>query len=281
MLPAQNSSGNWVKVVQRMPVRIRSSARPGRAAAARRHERGGRDRHRPRPPSRRPVCRDAAMAGDSRLPDRRCRTAALITVCAMIGDADAGARHHHRQRGAAVHAGQPVGDPDQITWVLTSYIIAAAIMTAPVGWLAARFGRKRLFLLRSVGFTVASMLCGMAQPRCRRWWSFRLLQGVFGAALVPLSQAHDARHLSARAARLGDGDLGHGRDGRADPRADARRLSDRRLQLALGVLHQPAVRHPRRHRPVAVHAEDADASRAALRLDRLRRARASASARCS
>src|SRR5215475_14014383 len=52
---------------------------------------------------------------------------------------------------------------DQITWVLTSYIVAAAIMTAPVGWLAARFGRKNLALICISGFTVTSMMCGAAQ----------------------------------------------------------------------------------------------------------------------
>src|SRR5271168_5215526 len=77
---------------------------------------------------------------------------------------------------------------DQITWVLTSYIVAAAIMTAPVGWLAARFGRKNLFVLCLVGFTAVSMLCGVAQT-LPQMVAFRLLQGMFGAALVPLSQA--------------------------------------------------------------------------------------------
>ena len=52
---------------------------------------------------------------------------------------------------------------DQIDWVLTSYIVAAAIMTPPTGFLAGRFGSKRLFLASITGFTVASMLCGMAQ----------------------------------------------------------------------------------------------------------------------
>jgi len=77
---------------------------------------------------------------------------------------------------------------DEITWVLTSYITAAAIMTAPVGWLAGRFGRKRLFLIAIVGFTVSSMLCGAAQS-ISQIVMFRLLQGMFSAALVPLSQA--------------------------------------------------------------------------------------------
>ena len=77
---------------------------------------------------------------------------------------------------------------DEITWVLTSYVTAAAIMTAPVGWLASRFGRKNLYLVCVVGFTLASMLCGAAQS-LPQMVLFRLLQGVFGAALVPLSQA--------------------------------------------------------------------------------------------
>ncbi len=77
---------------------------------------------------------------------------------------------------------------DQITWVLTSYVIAAAILTAPVGWFAARFGRKPFFILSLIGFTVTSMLCGIAQSLPQEV-AFRFLQGCFGAALVPLSQA--------------------------------------------------------------------------------------------
>jgi DHA2 family multidrug resistance protein len=77
---------------------------------------------------------------------------------------------------------------DQVNWVLTSYIVAAAIMTSPLGWMATRFGRKKLFIACAAGFTVASMLCGVAQT-IEQMVGFRLLQGVFGAALVPLSQA--------------------------------------------------------------------------------------------
>jgi DHA2 family multidrug resistance protein len=77
---------------------------------------------------------------------------------------------------------------DEINWVLTSYIVAAAIMTAPTGFLAARFGRTRLFVTAVAGFTFASVLCGMAQS-LGQVVMFRALQGMFGAALVPLSQA--------------------------------------------------------------------------------------------
>ena len=77
---------------------------------------------------------------------------------------------------------------EQIAWVLTSYIVAAAIMTPPTGYLAARFGRKRLFAWTVGGFIVASMLCG-ASTTLPELVGFRILQGMCGAGLVPLSQA--------------------------------------------------------------------------------------------
>jgi len=77
---------------------------------------------------------------------------------------------------------------DQITWVLTSYIVAAAIFTAPVGWIASRFGKRNFFLISLSGFTITSMMCGAAQS-LDQMILFRLLQGCFGAALSPLSQA--------------------------------------------------------------------------------------------
>lgn len=77
---------------------------------------------------------------------------------------------------------------DQISWVLTSYIVAAAIFMPLTGFLTARFGRKRIFILSVTGFTIASMMCGAAQD-LSQIVLFRLLQGVFGAFLVPLSQS--------------------------------------------------------------------------------------------
>jgi DHA2 family multidrug resistance protein len=84
--------------------------------------------------------------------------------------------------------GSVAANQDEIEWVLTSYVVAAAIMTPPTGFLAGRFGLKRLFLTSIVGFTVASMLCGMASSLYELVF-FRLLQGAFGAGLVPLSQS--------------------------------------------------------------------------------------------
>lgn len=77
---------------------------------------------------------------------------------------------------------------DQISWVLTSYLVAAAVMTPPTGWLSARYGRKNLYVVSVAGFTLASVLCGMSAT-LGQMVVFRLLQGAFGAALVPLSQA--------------------------------------------------------------------------------------------
>jgi DHA2 family multidrug resistance protein len=93
---------------------------------------------------------------------------------------------------------------DQITWVLTSFIVAAAIATPLTGWLCDRFGRKTIFLVSVAGFTLASVLCGLSQSLTQIVIA-RLLQGVFGAALVPLSQAvlldinPPAKHGSAMA----------------------------------------------------------------------------------
>jgi MFS transporter, DHA2 family, multidrug resistance protein len=77
---------------------------------------------------------------------------------------------------------------DQMAWVLTSYIVATAIMTPLSAWLAGRVGRKRILLCSIAGFTVASMLCGLAESLPQIVLA-RLLQGACGAALVPMSQA--------------------------------------------------------------------------------------------
>jgi MFS transporter, DHA2 family, multidrug resistance protein len=76
---------------------------------------------------------------------------------------------------------------DQIVWVLTSYIIAAAIMTPLSGWLSQKIGRKTMFLASIAGFTGASVLCGVATS-LPELVVFRLLQGIAGASLIPLSQ---------------------------------------------------------------------------------------------
>src|SRR5499427_1032169 len=77
---------------------------------------------------------------------------------------------------------------DQISWVLTSYIVAAAITMPLTGWLAGRFGIKQIFILSVTGFTLASALCGSA-TNLTELVIYRGLQGICGAGLIPLSQA--------------------------------------------------------------------------------------------
>jgi DHA2 family multidrug resistance protein len=77
---------------------------------------------------------------------------------------------------------------DQIVWVLTSYIVAAAVVMPLTGWLASRFGRKQLFQSSIILFTLASALCGTA-TNLEQIVLYRLLQGIGGAAIMPLSQS--------------------------------------------------------------------------------------------
>ena len=77
---------------------------------------------------------------------------------------------------------------DEITWVLTSYLVANGIVIPMTGWLGSRFGRKRYFVGSIAAFTGCSMLCGAA-PNLRAMVVFRVLQGLAGAAMLPSSQA--------------------------------------------------------------------------------------------
>jgi len=120
-----------------------------------------------------------------RTPDVRNRAA--ITVCVILATLMQALDTTIANVALPYMQGGVSASHDQIAWVLTSYIVAAAIMTPPTGYLSGRFGLKRLFLVSVVGFTIASMLCGMAQSLVQIVL-FRVLQGVFGAALVPLSQ---------------------------------------------------------------------------------------------
>ena len=78
--------------------------------------------------------------------------------------------------------------PDQIAWVITFNLVATAVMTPISGWLSNRFGRRNVLLLGTLGFTIASVLCGLADS-LEALVFYRILQGAFGAPLVPVSQA--------------------------------------------------------------------------------------------
>src|SRR5262249_44334160 len=151
----------------------------GSLAAARRHERQCRHRHRAAPhirvavrggDERRTGCaQDDAACGDAQ--GRAAVTAAgaassanmrpaLVTVCAMSATIMQALDTTIANVALPYMQGSLSASLDQINWVLTSYIVASAIMTAPIGWVAERFGRKRLFVICAAGFTFASVLCG-------------------------------------------------------------------------------------------------------------------------
>jgi DHA2 family multidrug resistance protein len=113
---------------------------------------------------------------------------ALVTVCTMTATIMQALDTTVANVALPYMQGSLSASLDQINWVLTSYIVAAAIMTAPMGWMADRFGRKRVFVVCAMGFTFASLLCALAQDISAIVLS-RLMQGAFGAALVPLSQS--------------------------------------------------------------------------------------------
>ncbi|HEX2549810.1 MAG TPA: DHA2 family efflux MFS transporter permease subunit [Gammaproteobacteria bacterium] len=77
--------------------------------------------------------------------------------------------------------------PNEITWILTSYLVASAIFMPLTGYFTDILGQKKFLLISIIGFVIASMLCGIATSMIQIV-VFRLLQGIFGAALVPLSQ---------------------------------------------------------------------------------------------
>jgi DHA2 family multidrug resistance protein len=112
----------------------------------------------------------------------------LITVCAMAATVMQALDTTIANVALPYMQGSLSASLDQVNWVLTSYIVASAIMTAPIGWLADRFGRKKLFVSCVIGFTFASFLCALSQ-NIEEIVLFRLLQGMAGAALVPLSQS--------------------------------------------------------------------------------------------
>ncbi len=116
------------------------------------------------------------------------RHVGLLTVCVMLATIMQALDTTIANVALPYMQGSLSATMDQINWVLTSYIVAAAIATPVTGFLEARLGRKRLFLIAVAGFTAASVLCGIAVT-LPEMVLFRLVQGLFGASLVPLSQA--------------------------------------------------------------------------------------------
>jgi DHA2 family multidrug resistance protein len=175
-----------------------------------------------------------------------------LTVCAMAATIMQALDSTIANVALPYMQGSLSASQDQINWVLTSYILAAAIMTAPIAWLSQRFGRKRLFIVCSAGFTIASVLCATAQT-IEQMVLYRALQGSFGAALVPLSQAVllDSYTLAERGSAMAIWGIGV-------MLGPIMGLAHRPVQLALGVSHQSADRHRHRRRLDDLHGRGAD-----------------------
>ena len=204
----------------------------------------------------------------------------MVTICAMTATIMQALDTTIANVALPYMQGTLSASQDQINWVLTSYIVAAAIMTAPVGWIANRFGRKRIFIVCSAGFTIASVMCGLAQD-INQMVLFRLLQGVFGAALVPLSQAVmlDSYALHERAKAMAIWGMGVMMGPIMGPSLGAWLTETYSwhwvffVNLPFGIFTVLGLDH--------LHGRDQEGPRTALRLVRLHRARDRASARCS
>lgn len=112
----------------------------------------------------------------------------LITICLMIATLMQALDSTIAVVSLPYMQGSLAASSEQIDWVLTSFVIGAAIMTAPSGWLASRFGRKNVLMTSLIGFTIASVLCGLSTSLTEIVF-VRFVQGLFGSQLVPLSQS--------------------------------------------------------------------------------------------
>ena len=160
-------------------------------------------------------------------------------------------------------AGSLAVSVDESTWVVTTYLIANAVVLPVSGWLSNVIGRKRFYMICVALFTVASLLCGLASS-LSALIVFRILQGLGGGGMPTSEQAMLADTFPPQKRAAGVRDLRHRRDRGADRRPDDRRLDHRQLFLALDLLHQRAVRHPFA-RPGAVAGGRARSARARTR----------------
>ena len=136
---------------------------------------------------------------------------------------------------------------EQITWVVTGYILANVIIMPLVALLSQRFGRKNFYMTSVMLFTVASMACGLARSLPMMVF-FRAVQGIGGGVLLTVSQAILRETFPAGRAGNRDGNLRARRRARAGIRPDARRLAHRPVLMAVDLLHQRADRN---HQPDA------------------------------
>src|SRR6267142_1380423 len=179
LLPPQNATGNWIKIVQRLPVRIRLdpqelAAHPLRVGLSMNASIDTHDRSGPVLASIPPTQPVAATQAYERVLADAGRLEREIVQANLGAD------------GAAAAA---LGtSADQGTWVITSFAVSAAIAMPLTGWLGRRFGEVRVFLVCTAMFTIASLACGLSSSLAMLI-AMRTIKGVFGGPMIPLSQS--------------------------------------------------------------------------------------------
>src|SRR5205814_1930721 len=139
------------------------------------------------------------MAGPASVPLAPGLRRNMVTICAMTATIMQALDTTIANVALPYMQGTLSASQDQINWVLTSYIVAAAIMTAPVGWIANRFGRKRIFIICSAGFTIASVMCGLGKDLALRfdWFGFTALAIAIGALQLALDRGEQLGWLES------------------------------------------------------------------------------------
>ncbi len=234
LLPPENATGNYVKIVQRVPVKkLFLIPEKTRITSFAGHERRARRIH--------PMSTAATLTADQDLWRPKFNPWLIAVVVAMAAFMEV--LDTSIANVALPYIGGNLGaSNDQSTWVLTSYLVSNAIVLPISGWMAGALGRKRFFSICLFIFTTSSLLCGIA-PSLGLLLFFRVLQGAGGGGLQPMAQAILADIFHA-AARPGICALRHHGGYGAHNWSDAGRVDHVQLFLALDFLHQSAGRHP-------------------------------------
>ena len=207
LIPPQNATGNFTKIVQRVPVRIRIDAGPGGAESAgartvarsrsRHPRRAGRDRCDPRRAgARRQVSEAIALtgAGLEEQPERASLSDWMAVGAGMLGGLMALVDVSIVNSSLPVIQGEIGATPSEGTWVSTAYLIAEVVIIPLTGWLERLMGMRRLLLGASFMFTLFSMICGMSVSLMTIIVG-RIGQGLAGGVLIPTAMTIVARRL--------------------------------------------------------------------------------------
>ena len=234
LLPAENATGNYVKVVQRLPVRILFDRRAGSRSSVASRNVGGAQGMAAISAARAAIAKspapNQAPPQAAHNPWAIALTVTMATFMELLDTSISNVSLPHIAGGLGTSY-------DESTWVLTSYLVANAIILPMSAWLSRVFGRKRYYMMCVALFTTTSFLCGLA-PSLGLLIFFRVLQGIGGGGLAPVEQAILVDTFPDE--KLGGGfrALQHGDRHGAGDRAAAGRMDYRQFLVALGFLHQ-------------------------------------------